>query len=493
MKTGKRIVRNSIFGVASQAIGGGLFFFVAILMARDLGPERFGPFSFVFAVVTVFHMIADFGLTNILVRELARQKEQVDHVLGAVIPLVTILALISYALICGTAQFLSLAPDEKQAMYIMGATVLVTFHAATYGSVCRAFEEMGYNAIGLIIQRFVLLILVIIALYLEAGLPGFALCYLGERVIQWVFFFLLVRKKYSRYVWRIDTEYWHKLLREGLPIGAGMVLRRLSWHVDIFILTALSTASSVGLFGAAYRIVQMINVIPFTLSLPVFPALSRRATNSPQEAFILYLRIQKIFILIGLPIGIWLLFLGTQLVVLLFGNDYTQAGSALQIMGLVVVLLFMNSLYVYLFSSLGRQGYFMICVALGVAVNIVLDVILIPNYDILGAAAATLCSEFAILLSGIYFLSRLGLVTKFGGTFVKPLIAAALAGSVLLWPLYDPSMLSLVMGTLSFSGVFLLVAHWLKVLSRHEMDALVSALPWEKGPRLPIQNRKSGR
>ncbi len=106
MTTGKRVVRNSMFGIASQALGGGLFFLVTLLVARHLSPEGFGAFSFVFAFVTVFHMLADFGLSNILIREMSRHRQKIAEVLGAVIPLVTLLALAGYGIIVLSVPFL---------------------------------------------------------------------------------------------------------------------------------------------------------------------------------------------------------------------------------------------------------------------------------------------------------------------------------------------------------------------------------------------------
>lgn len=483
MKTGQRIIRNSLFGVASQAIGGGLFFFVALLMARHLGPEHFGTFSFVFAFVTVFHMLADFGITNILVRDIAREKEKVDDILGGCIPLVTLLALCGYLLIVLSIQLFDLSYETELAMYIMGATVLLTFHAAVYGSVCRAFEEMGFNAVGLIVQRVILLIFTIIALYMDAGLPGLALCYFAERFAQWIFFYLLVRRRYSRYVWCIDTGYWRYLIREGLPVGAGMVLRRVSWHIDIFVLTVLSTASSVGLFSAAYRIVQMINVIPFTLSVPVFPALSRLAKESPGKAYALYSRVQKILMLIGIPLGMWVFALGPQIIVLLFGDEYQSGGMTLQLMGLVVVFLFMNSLFVYLFSALDRQKLYMLSVGASVFLNLVLDIILIPQFDIMGAALATLFAEITLFISSVIMLSRLGLSTAFLRPLIKPLMAAIFSAIMLLWPIYMPSFTALFAGSLGFIILYISIVYIWQVISHEEISKLLDAMPRKRANR----------
>jgi O-antigen/teichoic acid export membrane protein len=319
--------------------------------------------------------------------------------------------------------------------------------------------------------------MILVALHLDAGLSGIALCYLGERLFQWIFFYILVRLRYTRYRWRLDTAYWRYLLREGLPVGAGMVLRRISWYVDTFMLMALSTVGSVGLFSAAYRVIQMVNVVPFTLSVPLFPMLSRVALESHDKAINLYNRAQKIFVLLGLPIGLWIFLLAPQLIVLLFGEGYEAAGTTLRIMGLVALMLFMNSLFVYLFSALGKQKFYMTSIAISLLCNILLDVILIPLWDIEGAAIATLCSELVLYTSGIVLLTRVGQVTAWFQLLLKPTIAVLLAGGVLVWPLVSGSWISLVFGTAGFAGLFLGLVLGLQVITREELLVLKKALP----------------
>ena len=157
---------------------------------------------------------------------------------------------------------------------------------------------MELNAAVLVSQRVVLLVLVLAGLHSDADLPGLASCFLGERLFQWTFLRLLVWRRYTRYAWRFDVGYWRYLLREGLPVGAGMVLRRISWQVNILMLSALSTAAAVGLYGAANRVVHVLSVIPFTLSIPVFPLLSRIGAESPERAVALYERAQRALALI---------------------------------------------------------------------------------------------------------------------------------------------------------------------------------------------------
>ncbi len=475
-----------LFGVFSQVLGGGLFFLVAILVARHLGPENYGPFSFIFAIVAVIHMVADFGLTQILVREISRNKARLDEILGAVVPLVTVFAAIGFAVIAVTAELLSMSVAATQAMYILGVSVLMTFHAAVYGAVSRAFEQMGINAAVLVLQRIFLFALTLLALAYDAGLPGIALCFLGERVLQWLLSRLIVRMKYSRYTWRIDVPYWRYLVTEGLPVGAGMVLRRISWYLDIFILTALASASAVGLFSAAFRVIQLINVIPFTLSIPVFPVLSRLAVESKERVFAIYTRVLKIFVLISLPIAMWVLVLGSQLTVFIFGEDYRDAGTTLMVMGPMVVFLFLNGLYVHIFSALDKQSHYMKAVAMAVLVNVLLDIALIPILGILGAALATLISELVLYVSGAVLLSRLGLRLDYPQLFFRPLCAVLIAGVALVWVLERPSLINFILGSAGFSVIYVVSGYLLRVVHADDVNIIAGVLR-----RKPAQVNKS--
>jgi O-antigen/teichoic acid export membrane protein len=476
MSTGKRVIRNSLYGVIGQAFGGGIFFFVAILVARHLGPEDFGTLTFILAFVTVFQMLADFGLTNVLVREIARNREKVSEILGAVMPLATLMAIIGSAIIAAAIWLMPLDPSAELAAFIMGGTVILTFHAAVAGNVSRAFEDMWLNAVGLMAQRVVLLVLILVAQQLDAGLPGIALCYFGERLFQWAFFRIVVRVRYTHYRWRLDFAYWVHLIREGLPVGIAMVLRRISWHIHTFMLTILSTSAAVGLFGSAYRVIQMINVIPFTLAVPMFPVLSRLAADSPEKAFAAYLRALRIFTLVGVPIGVWLTLVGHSVIQLLFGPAFAAAGELLRLMGAVVILLFLNGMFVYLFSALGQQRYYTISVSLSVTLNLLLDLVLIPVLGVPGVVISALIAEAAVFLSASWFLAQQGFVLNYRQIIGRPVCAALPAAVVLALAMDVVAWIPMLTTSVVFGALYLGLARLCGALDPKDVQALIRGI-----------------
>ena len=89
-----KIVKNSLFGLVGQAAGGLLAFAAFVLIARQLGVQRFGILSFLVAFTSVFQLGATLGLVNILIREISQQRERVASIMGRAIPLVALLSLV---------------------------------------------------------------------------------------------------------------------------------------------------------------------------------------------------------------------------------------------------------------------------------------------------------------------------------------------------------------------------------------------------------------
>ena len=428
MSAGRKVVRNSIFGIISEGFGGALNFAIIIIIARLLGTSQFGVFSYILALVGIFQLVADFGLTNVLVREIARELNDAKRIIDAVRPLVWAFSLVIFVVLVGLAWGFSATADEMWATVIMAVAVLAVFHAIVYGSVCRAFEDMGYNAVAFSMHKVLLLGFVLLALLQEApSLTALALAYLAANVLQWLFFFVVVRRRYIRVGWRIDVAYWKYLLKEAFPIGAAMVFRRVTLHVDTLLLTAMSTASAVGLFNAAYKIIQMVDMIPFTLSIPLFPPFTRLARESHQKLFDALVQALRIFAVIALPIFVWLLFTAHDLVYAFFGEDYAEAAAVLRVLAAAVVFLFPTALFIYVFSALNRQKYYTLSAGICLATNVVLDVALIPWLGYMGAAYATLVGEIMFFVTGVVLLRGLGCVLPFGVIVPKPAVAAVVA------------------------------------------------------------------
>jgi len=208
----------------------------------------------------------------------------------------------------------------------------------------------------------------------------------------------------------------------------------LKQHADKLLLGALATPAAVGLFSAAYKFVEAMTPFTVNLTLPLFPVFSRIALISPRQLFESLERSLKFLYVLGTPLAILLFCHAERIVALFFGQAYQEAAFLLRLLAPAVLLLLPTSIYGYTFTALGRQRLYTICVALSLATNLVVDLLLIPFYGPIGAALGTLAAEGVLFGSGLIMLSRLG-----GG----------LAGVRLLW---RPAVAGLVLGCFCWLG-----------------------------------------
>lgn len=455
----------------SEMIGFGLHFVVTVLIARYLGTEGFGKYSFMLAFVWVFQLIADLGLSKIMVREISVNKDTLEYQVGVTKSLIWILSLVVFALIVITVNMINCETNLRNAIYIMGLAVIATVHAVGYSSVFRAMEEMEYNGIGFVTHKVILLTLTGAVIYFKGGLVEIALVNLVSNILLWFGYYLAVTFKYSRPRMIVDVQAWRYFIFESLPIGVASILRKISLQVDILILAAIASPSAVGLFSAPYKIVQALSILPETLTIALFPHLSRLAQCSYRGLFDVYEKNLKFMCLLSVPIVMILSVLSQDIILLIYGDRFANAHLALLVLSFSLIFLFQTSQFVYLFSALGKQRMFTVCSLGGLVVNIVLDLLLIPRFDFIGASMGTLVAEMSLFGIGVYFIKATDKKTSFLRASWKSLLSGILMAMV-LYQFKGSSLPWMVSGIVVSSVVYVISVLVLRVFSESEMTTI---------------------
>src|SRR2546430_5251251 len=126
--TGKHVLNNSIVRAAGYASGAAVFFVTVVMIARYLGAEGFGHYSLIIALVGIFQLVADMGVRNILVRNIALEHENFQTHLGIAQTLLWMLSLVSLGCIVLLANLLGLTPEVRQSRDFAGLAPIVTFY-----------------------------------------------------------------------------------------------------------------------------------------------------------------------------------------------------------------------------------------------------------------------------------------------------------------------------------------------------------------------------
>jgi len=475
MKQSQRIVKNIAVMIAAEIIGFSLNFVIIILIARYLGVTGFGHFSFIIAFVGIFQLIADSGLCNIMIREIAVHKDKFAYQLGVTKSLIWIFSIAAFLLIYLIINIINPDIEVRQATYIMGISTLAIVHAQGYTSVFRAMEEMEYNAMGFVLQKLVLLSLIIPVIKSELGLKEIAASFLAANIFLWFFYYIIISRRYSRPKMIINMGAWWYFITEAIPIGIAGILRKITWQVDILILSAIGTASSVGLFSAPYRIIHSANILPHTISVPLFPFFSRLARHSYHELFPAYEKSLKFMYLFSIPIVVILATLARSIVAILFGDTFEESYKALQILSLTLIFLFPAAQFIYLFSALGKQRLFTVSSIICLIINIILDFILIPKFDFIGACIGTLVAEIILFAIGIYFLKLIEKNVSFIRASWKPALSGFLMW-IVLSQCKDVSLFWTVCGIVASILTYVSSIIILRTFSRSELSLIKESI-----------------
>jgi O-antigen/teichoic acid export membrane protein len=216
--------------------------------------------------------------------------------------------------------------------------------------------------------------------------------------------YAVVSIKYGRPKLGVSWSYVTQTLREAVPYALFVLLRQLSTRMDVVLLGFFLGAAASGVFNVAYRLIFLLLFLPYFAGLSLFPSASRLYTNSPTELKALYHKSLSLIVLFAVPTasGLWLV--APDLVILIFGETFTESALILRYLSWLILLAFVKSIMGIFLTSCDRQVDRTRGQWTAAWVNVLGNLILIPTIGIKGAAVATLISETLLV---IIFATRL--------------------------------------------------------------------------------------
>ncbi len=241
---------------------------------------------------------------------------------------------------------------------------------------------------------------------------------------------LLLAMLFGRDIPRPSIARGMKLLRQSGYITLGRLLRAVIVTFDVILLGIIASDREVGLYSAAYRVCFLVITIAFSTHAVFMPAVIRAALADTAAIGPVVTRSLALASSVILPMVAGGIVLAGPLLTFLFGTDYADGAPAFQILLGSMALLALHGAGHNVFVALHRNGMEAAIFAGGAALNIALNLVLIPAYGLVGAAVATLAAEALILVSSAVILRRFGVIPAFGG-MARPLVSAVVMGGLL--------------------------------------------------------------
>jgi O-antigen/teichoic acid export membrane protein len=463
-----RLARNTGLLSASELVIKLFTLTFFMLLARRLGVEGMGRWTYAFTFVSLFMNLFNFGLATLFTREAAAHPELSGQLLGKFLPLRTVMALIALAVLLPVA-WAGRRGAAPGLVLVFGLALAGSLVSDLLRSVFRARQRMQYDAALNIAERGLSSIFGSIALALGLGLLPTAAAWASGMLVALGLAILLARGQESVGRMGLSLKEAGGLLRQAAPLFLLGVLATLYFRQDVLLLRWLRSERETGLYGAAYRLLDMLVFLPGSLALAYLPAAAAARRESPEKFEALCRRALAITFSISVPLAVVLGFRAEDVIRALFGEPFVPAAPAARILVWTLVFFFANPVLGNTLIAGNLQRLPALAVGLGVVLNGALNLFLIPRLGIVGAAWSTLITEGALfLVQGTFVARRLVPMNLFA-----PLVKPGLAGLVLagaMWLLRGTGLpLALGAGLLVYAGLGLLLGLW----HRSEWNALL--------------------
>jgi O-antigen/teichoic acid export membrane protein len=483
-----RIARNTLLRAAGEVVAKAASLLLFVVMARELGREGFGAFMFALGLTGALLLLSGFGSEELTAREVARDHRRAGPFLAniAAIKVVSALALLGVA--AGLVQLGDYSRDTRLAVYLVGLGVALEVMAKTWHAVFQAYERLWLISLSVIVQRTLTAIAGIAVLAAGGGVVAVSVVFAAGALAGLVVAQLSLRLLGVRPT-ALEPRRWAGLVRAGIPIGLAGLLFVLLLRLDVTLLSFLAGEATVGLYAAAFRLVEGTQFLAWSLSGAMLPWLARaEAVEGPNGlARGLELGLKAMTGML-VPIGIAFVVFADPIVDLLYGPAYADSVLPLRLLGAMSALYGVQTLIATSFIARDAPLSFARLVGVAVVVNLVANIALIPSYGADGAAAAALVSSGLLaVLSIILARRRLGRVrlTRFIGGPITAGAAMALAALTLPGPVLLRAVLASFVYFVAFAVLEL-------AAFRDDAEAVLGALPVAVRARLPRFARSAG-
>ncbi|HVD24424.1 MAG TPA: flippase [Gaiellaceae bacterium] len=461
------VARNLAVVFSGRAVALVLQFLAFAVAAAYLEPALLGIYTFAIALTALFRLLPAFSFDPIVTRELAQQPAQEPELVPNAAYLRLALSVVAYAALAATLVLGGYDNVRTEAGLIAGLA-LPMIALDTFRNSLGVRLRLGWTSIADVLEATFTLGGAIVIAATGAGVFAFLWLYVAAKALNGVVLLGAVARM-ADFDWKPKVGNWRGLLVAAAPLALATMLIALYFRIDMVVLARLKPAADVGQYGAAYRFLDALLLVPALVMSVLQPVIARSAVGDRSRLQRRYWRATQLMAVAGIGIAVLGVMTGPRALPALPGfEDYDGAGRALAVLSVAAALSFIGAVVQTTLIATHRQRQLLYVAGAALLVNIALNAALIPPYSYMGAAWATVITEVAVLVFSLWaaYPLHLGLPVRGLG---RALAAGAILAAVLAATHALPPLVQVAVGVLAY-GVAVLVTG---AVSRSELGLFV--------------------
>lgn len=392
-EAGRRVIRGGALRVGGFVAGLGASLVGAALVTRHLGPDNYGRYQTVVALVTIVQAVTDLGMSTLGLREYA-QRSGADRDRFMRVLLGLRLALTCAGVVVAMVVAWALGYDHQMVIGagLTGVGLIFAVIYATLSIPLAAEIRMG-AVTGLDVARQVgVAALFVLLVVLGSNVVGFLAATIPVHLAL-VFITLAMVRRSVPLRPSFDRSAWLALVRPTITFALATAVGAIYVYTALVLTSLVSTKYETGLFGASFRVYVIVAAVPGVLVTTAFPLLSRAARDDRER---LRYATQRLFegttvlggaALIGCVLG------AAPILSVVAGSDYDGAVPVLRIQGVALALTFIISTWGFTLLAMHRHKEMIRANAIALVISAVTVLVLARSHGARGAAFGTLLGE----------------------------------------------------------------------------------------------------
>jgi O-antigen/teichoic acid export membrane protein len=498
------LTRKVAYNTFTQAIGKILYLAcslaIVILITRYLGVSGYGNYNTVIAYLGFFTTLADLGLWMIMVREISQNPKDKQKIVGNVIGLRIFTAIIALVLASLIAHFLNYPQLVKTGILIFSVGIFFQLLNQVILGVFQIYLRADKAAISEILGRALTLVLIIWLIKIGAGFLLIITASAAGFTLNFIINIILARK-YLKIIPQFEFVLWKQILRAAIPVAIVGILTTIYYKIDTVMLSLLplthviipsinhlTNPEAVGIYGVAYRVLDIVLVFPALFVGLIYPLISKHISINSEKTQNFFQRSFDFLLIFGTLISTVTFFLAPQIIDVIGGKQFGTSISILRILSIAFLPFFIGNLPGNVLVAAHKQKVLILPFFIFALMNIIANLIFIPYYSFFGAAWITTIGHFIVcIIAYILVWKHTNLIPSLK-ILPKVIIAGIFAGSLIYlvekynllinWKLFlnisiFKEMFFVLILILAVSGIYLLILYILKGISKEDFLVLI--------------------
>lgn len=395
------MIKDSFLSLFSEFVGKVSTFFIMVIIARKFGDKILGEYSYAFSFSVIFLYLANIGIAELLMREVAIDKSKALSYLGNAIYLKLVLNVCTLILISFLVYFAGKSVETYLLVFILLFQTLFKSFSDFIGIIFKAYEKLKYAAYFRIVESFLMICSLLYLVYAGRDIIIIAESFAAISFVIMIAAATFLRYKFVNFKIRKDRNILFSIFKKSLSFGVSSIMIILYMNLNILMMSLMKGDKETGLYFASFNLFFATTVISQPLDAVLFPILSRKIFELRNDTGRMKIILKSVLMhgllmtFGGIFVAAVMYFFSDSLVNVIYGPEFSRSSSSLKLLALAIPVWYAYMIIKTILYSLGKQTIFIYSILLGISINAVLNFALIPFWGGVGASASALCAALA--------------------------------------------------------------------------------------------------